>query len=205
MNERSELFVGSLGKWRLRNVDRDWEDVVSRATAAASSPTGRLGGPLGLQRSRRWRIVVVAVALAVAAPAIAAAFSDVFSWPSSHRPGARLVASVPSLPGTSLRLDSHGALVVRTSHGIRFLSPVSARQKRRFAWQLATESRIAVAEIVLRDAPAVELCSPCSNGRGGTFTLAGSRALDVLNGRAKLRVRSDGRTTTSPIRLSRLR
>jgi hypothetical protein len=197
--DRSELVGVALDEWRLRDVERDWQAVVASASAEAPARTRRM---LWRGHSWRWRILVAAaVVLVMAAPAIAAV-SGALSWPWSHRPGAQLVATVP---GTTLRLNSHGALLVRTSRGVRFLSPAPARQKRRFAWQLTTDARIASAQIVLGRAAAVELCSPCSDERSGTFNLAGSRALDVLNGHARLRVRNDDRTLTSPIQLKRLR
>ena len=153
--------------------------------------------------SWRWRIALAAAVLVVAAPAIAAIRGGLpWPWPWSHGPGAQLVASVS---GTSLRLNSHGALLVRTSRGVRFLSPVPAKQKRRFVWQLESKSRIASAKIALGPGSYVTLCSPCRDGESGRFTLAGPRALAVLNGRATLRVRSDGRTLTTPIQLKRLR
>jgi hypothetical protein len=204
-HEWNESVSTALDEWQLRNIERDWDAVVSRAQAVR--PPAQTQGARSLlarRRSYTRRIALVAVGLAVATPAIAAV-SGSLSWPWSHTPGAELVASVPSPPGTSLRLDSHGALVVRTSHGIRFLSPAPAKQQRRFSWRLAAQSRIAKAEVVLGRGPAVELCSPCTEGESGTFTLTGSRALDVLNGHAKVRVRTGNQTTTAPIRLKRLR
>jgi hypothetical protein len=204
MSERSEMVAAALDGWRLRDVERDWQDVVSRTMTARSPRMQRLRGLLG-RRPYRWRIALaIAAVLVLAVPAIGAV-SGAISWPWSHRLGAQLVASVPSVPGTTLRLHSHGALVVRSGGGIRFLSPEPARQRRRFAWQLVTRSQIASAEILLRAGPAVELCSPCTDGESGKFNLSGSRALDVLNGRANLRIRSGDHVTTSPIRLHRLR
>jgi hypothetical protein len=190
-NEQSGLVSAALDEWRLHDIERDWDAVRSRASAARS-------------RVPRRRIAFVAVGLAVAAPAIAAV-GNPLSWPWSHRPGAELVASVPSLPGTALRLDSHGALVVRTSRGVRFLSPAPTRQRRRFVWQLTAGTPIAGAEIVLPRKSSIELCSPCADGENGKFTVAGSRALDILNGQAKLRLRTGNGSTTSPIHLQRLR
>lgn len=191
--DRIELVDAALEEWRLRDVERDWQAVVASVATPAGKQRVR-------RRDWRWRFALAAAALVVAAPAIGAV-SGGLSWPWSHGPAAQLVAAVP---GTSLRLKSHGALLMRTSRGVRFLSPVPARQ-RRFVWRLTTGSRIASAEIVLGRGRHVSLCSPCREGESGRFTLAGSRALDVLNGRATFRVRSDGRITSSPIQLKRLR
>jgi len=200
--DRNELVVAALNEWRLSDVERDWHAVVAGVGGVTAPQKRRILGVAGRRRySWRWRVAVAALVLVVATPAIGA-ISGAFSWPWTHRPGAQLVASVP---GGSLQLNSHGGLVVRTSRGIRFLSPVPTRQKRRFVWQLATDARVASAEILLGRGPAVELCAPCSDGESGRFTLGGSRALDVLNGRATLRVRSEGRTATSSIQLKRLR
>lgn len=201
--DRNDLLVAALDEWRLSNVERDWDAVVDQAIAAC--PRRRARSALGILGQRRYlkRIAFVAVALAVAAPAIAAV-SGALSWPWSHRPGTQLVATVPSLPGTSLRIHSHGAPIARTRSGILFVGRAAVRQ-RRFAWQLATEARIGAASIVLPDGHEVRLCSPCKDGVGGAFTLSGSRALDILNGRSILRVRSNDHTTTSPVELKRLR
>lgn len=206
MIEDRNMFVGvALDSWRLRDVGRDWQDVLARAAAAdPAARFERVRDMVGWRWPRRRLIALVAVGLAIAAPAIAAVSGSV-SWPWARQPGAQLVASVPSLPGTSMRLRSHGGLITRTSRGIRFASRKATRQRRRFAWQLATKTRISSAAIVVPGSPSVELCSPCTDGESGAFTLAGTRALDLLNGRAELRVRSGDHTTSSPIRLNRLR
>ena len=201
--DRSELVDAALEQWRVRNVERDWQAVLARAGAEPAPLEQRVVGVSRLPVSWRWRLAGAVVVLAVAAPAFAAV-SGVVPWPWKHMPGAELVATVPSLPGTSLSFESHGALVVRTSHGVRFMSPVRARQQRRFVWQLTTHARIDSTEILLPRGRGVELCSPCSDGQSGRITLAGARALDVLNGHARLRIESRGRTTTSPIELRRL-
>jgi hypothetical protein len=201
---RSEFVDAALEQWRLRNVERDWQAVLARAGVDTACRQQLFVGASRFRMSWRWRLAAAVLVLAAAAPAIAAV-SGVVSWPWKHMPGAELVAAVPSLPGTSLRFESHGALIVRTSHGIRFLSPTRARQQRRFVWQLTTRARIDWVEILLAHGRVAKLCSPCSDGQSGRITLAGARALDVLNGRATLKIEGGGRTTTSPIRLRQLR
>lgn len=198
----SDLLVAALDEWRLSNVERDWDAVVEQASGGPRRYAWSARGMFGQWRYRK-RIALVTVALAVAAPAIAGVSASL-SWPWSQRPGTQLVAAVPSLPKTSLRLRSHGAPIARTSNGIRFVGRAAVRQ-RRFAWQLTTDARIVTASIVLADGHEVRLCSPCKDGVSGAFTLSGPRALDVLNGRSSLRVRSNDRTTTSPVELKRLR
>jgi hypothetical protein len=202
MSRQREQFVDvALEEWRMRGVRRDWEVVLRGATLPPPGPARR--------RARRaLPAAVVATGLVILAAPALAVIAGTADWPWAARslPGVELVASVRTADGTAtVRLMSRGGLVYRTGKDSKpkVLAPVAAKRRRGFAWELRNEGGKVRSAAIVTGAATVPLCAPCGSHVSGGFTLAGARALALLNGGARLRAQIGQQTRLAHIRLRR--
>jgi hypothetical protein len=174
---RDPLIAQALERWRIRDEEPAWQEVVARAGVAE-----RARRPLPRRISAA---VLVAGAIAVAAPAFALVARHFLS--EHPVPGTTTTVHVELGAGRSaeLHLRSRGSPLGRDAAGFRFLR-TGAEHARFFRWTLELRGldRVDGAEITLPDR-VIRLCSPCRNGGGG-FVLLDGDALELLNGRAML-------------------
>ena len=171
---------------------------ANRAPRAAPARSG----------ARRGLLVAVVVTglVAIAAPALAVITGSAqLPW-SPHHPRVSLAASVRASGGSAtVRVSARGGLLYRTTKGakLKVLAPVLAKRRRFFAWQLRSMGGKVLAAAIVTGTTTVRLCAPCGAREAGAFTLAGARALALLNGGARLRVQIGGQTLSAHIHLPR--
>ena len=205
MSRQREQFVDvALDEWRMSDVPRDWAAVLDGATMRPAG-RGRRRAPARLHARRALPLAAVATGLVIIAAPALAVIAGSADWPWSRRhPGVSLTASATTSDGTAtLRLTSRGALVYRTGEGSKpkVLAPVAAKRRRGFAWELRNEGGKVLSAAVVTGAATVRLCAPCGTHEAGVFTLAGARALALLNGEAQLRAQIGQQTRFAQIRL----
>ena len=169
-----------LERWRVAHEVPDWADVVRRAAG------GRRREP---RRVRRLYVALAAVAaLGLAAPAFALLARQLFT--SRPAPGTFSTVSVNLNRGQAiLWLRSLGSPITRTARGFRYVEG-DPNPSRTFIWRLKLSDVDRLADIAfsLKDGAVVPVCSPCANGRHGSFVLHSTAALELLNGQATIRV-----------------
>jgi hypothetical protein len=207
MSRQREQFVDvALEEWRVSGVRRDWGAVLAGAGVPPAS-CARRAAPARL-RARRGLLVALVVTglVAIAAPALAVITGSA-QWPwSPHHPGVSLAASVSASGGSAtVHVSARGGLLYRTTKGakLKVLAPVLAKRRRIFAWELRSQGGKVTAAAIVTGAATVRLCAPCGAREAGAFTLAGARALALLNGGARLRVQIEGQTLSARIHLPR--
>ena len=164
-----------LERWRIRDAETDWPDVVARAKRRPAR-----------RRPSRLSVVVAALAaVALAAPAFALFTERLFGGRSI--PVTFNVASVDLGSGRKaiLYLRSHGSALVRDADGFHYRQS-SADSSRSFHWRLNLRRvrRVDALTIVVDGGPTVRLCENCRARSGGQFDLRSAAALALLNGRA---------------------
>jgi hypothetical protein len=199
---RDPLIARALARWGVKGEVPAWDDVLARAgLAERARRPGLLRRRLEPPR-RFYAALLVAGAVAVAAPAFAIVAHRLLS--GRPVPGTTTTTHVELGSGRSaeLRLRSGGSPLGRDSGGFRFLRAGTDR-KRFFHWTLELDglAHVAGARIEL-PGRAIRLCRPCSTG-AGLFVLRDGDALALLNGRGTLRV-GDARHPVAPAAGGRL-
>lgn len=169
------------------DVERRWDDVLRRA----AEPPRR--------RRRRRRGVLAAVALAVAAPAIAAGAFQLTR--SDEGPiVARAHVEDRSLPVSA---DLRGRPSRTFTH-----APTTGRAfgTRDFRWTLTIEepaARRVKAELVVAGRRPVALCDPCRARSSGLAPRIRALWLNIADKHVQLRISVAGKTLSAPLRLAR--
>jgi hypothetical protein len=203
MTEHDQLVGHVLERWRVQGEVPDWEDVLARAGLVEQArPERWRPRRVATARRRLYAALIVAGVVAVAAPAFAIVARQLLS--GHPVPGTMTTTHVQLGSGRSaeLRLRSRGSPLGRDSTGFHFLR-AGTSQARFFRWTLELHGldQVAVARITLRGR-VIRLCRPCSTG-GGLFVLRDGDALQLLNGRATLRV-GEARQRVAPAAGGRL-
>jgi len=180
MGEFEPGFERELERWRVADAMPDWADVVRRAAARRRREPRRV---------RRLYVALAAVAaLGLAAPAFALLARQLFT--GGPAPGTFSTVSVSLNRGQAvLWLRSSGSPITRTATGFRYVEG-DPNPSRTFSWRLKLSDVDRLVDIAfsLEDGVVVPVCSPCTNGRNGSFVLHSTAALELLNGQATIRV-----------------